>query len=486
MFSVDRMSTRHRKSVRGNRRSRTAFQHQNYRRCHLESLESRQLLASDLDFELDPVQTQPVSDQAPAEIVHSQDVEVVSVLPAAQEVQVVPASAPQTSGSVASEPTSTASRIEQPSAGLLLFRYQLELDSAESAVSATASRLLTPAGVATSRLLARISSGTAEKTARIETNLVQPVAGSIGYRNRTISGEYSAPPAALITRVARFDPLASFDPRWLSVPVASRSELGVSDAIEGDWGKLAWKLERAQAIRGDFDGDQQVDEGRFLAGVWLIDLNHSGVWDQGDVWTRLGQHGDQPLTGDWNGDGKTDIGVYRSSSPSRLNVPAANPMPSEPARLPARAASDVARAVGEPSHNSSHTSRTQIERTSWNQPIGDAVDRVFSGTYAGGVPLVGNWTDSHVDSVGLFDQGDWFLDADGDGELGAPDLRFRMGSAGDLPIVADFDGDGVDEWGIYQDGYCLVDINHDQILDESDLVLKISADGAKKMGPSED
>src|SRR5207253_2200245 len=38
--------------------------------------------------------------------------------------------------------------------------------------------------------------------------------------------------------------------------------------------------------------------------------NDNGVWDEGDLWAKLGHRGDRPVTGDWDGDGKTDIGIF--------------------------------------------------------------------------------------------------------------------------------------------------------------------------------
>ena len=54
---------------------------------------------------------------------------------------------------------------------------------------------------------------------------------------------------------------------------------------------------------GDFDGDGVTDVGVFWEGEWFIDVNGNGVWDQGDLWAKLGHDGDLPVTGDWDGDG---------------------------------------------------------------------------------------------------------------------------------------------------------------------------------------
>ena len=63
-------------------------------------------------------------------------------------------------------------------------------------------------------------------------------------------------------------------------------------------------------VTGDFNGDGVDEIGVFIDGQWFLDLNGNGVWDDGDLWAKLGDDGDLPVTGDWDGDGKTDIGIF--------------------------------------------------------------------------------------------------------------------------------------------------------------------------------
>ena len=50
--------------------------------------------------------------------------------------------------------------------------------------------------------------------------------------------------------------------------------------------------------------------GVFIDGLWFLDLNGNGVGTRATCGAKLGQKGDQPVTGDWDGDGKTDIGIF--------------------------------------------------------------------------------------------------------------------------------------------------------------------------------
>ena len=90
---------------------------------------------------------------------------------------------------------------------------------------------------------------------------------------------------------------------WLLAP-----ELRSTGRLAGR--KLRFGIRGGIPITGDFDGDGKFEVGVFKDGQWFIDLNDNGIWDAGDLWAKLGHRGDRPVTGDWDGDGKTDIGIY--------------------------------------------------------------------------------------------------------------------------------------------------------------------------------
>jgi hypothetical protein len=49
----------------------------------------------------------------------------------------------------------------------------------------------------------------------------------------------------------------------------------------------------------------------FRNGVWYIDTNHNRTIDGDDAVVRMGRAGDQPIVGDWDGDGSFEPGVFR-------------------------------------------------------------------------------------------------------------------------------------------------------------------------------
>ena len=67
---------------------------------------------------------------------------------------------------------------------------------------------------------------------------------------------------------------------------------------------------------GDWNGDGKDNIGIFRpgSGLWSLDSNGNTAWDVSDKSVSWGLPGDTPVVGDWNGDGKDDIGILRPGS----------------------------------------------------------------------------------------------------------------------------------------------------------------------------
>ena len=68
-------------------------------------------------------------------------------------------------------------------------------------------------------------------------------------------------------------------------------------------------------VAGDWTGDGRAKVGIYRAstGQWFLDANNDGVYDAGDyTYAFGGLAGDMPFVGDWSGLGKSCIGIYRS------------------------------------------------------------------------------------------------------------------------------------------------------------------------------
>ncbi|HUY36422.1 MAG TPA: SdrD B-like domain-containing protein [Pirellulales bacterium] len=237
-------------------------------------------------------------------------------------------------------------------------------------------------------------------------------------------------------------------------------------------GRALFGMRGAVPVTGDFNGDGTSEIGVFKDGEWFLDLNGNGVWDDGDLWAKLGSAGDRPVTGDWDGDGKTDIGIYGPAWPRDPRAVATEPGLPHPENVPTGAHKNMP-----PERDNATLGWRTIKRTRDGVPREDLIDHVFHYGTPGDLPIAGDWSGAGVDTIGVFRDGQFILDVDGDGKPSDKDMTVNLGRRGDRPVVGDFDGDGVDELGVYRDGVWLVDINHDGALDERDLRQELGAAG---------
>jgi serine-aspartate repeat-containing protein C/D/E len=225
-------------------------------------------------------------------------------------------------------------------------------------------------------------------------------------------------------------------------------------------------------VTGDFNGDGKTDLGFFKDGRWYIDLNANGVWDAGDLWAQLGGEGDLPVTGDWDGDGKTDIGIYGRSWPRDPRAVANEPGLPDPHNRNLGQYKNIPRAAEKNAEGS-----RKLKLTAQGKSREDVVDHVFHFGLPGDRPVAGDWNGDGVHSIAVFREGRWHRDVDGDGQPSDRDLHHRLGRTGDLPIVGDFNGDGIDEIGVFRDGLWCVDTNGNGRIDGGDQVFRLGSAG---------
>ncbi len=69
-----------------------------------------------------------------------------------------------------------------------------------------------------------------------------------------------------------------------------------------------------QPISGDWTGQGSDSIGVFRNGDWHLDVDGSGQFEDNDMMVVFGQAGDLAVVGDWDGDGVDDLGVYRNGT----------------------------------------------------------------------------------------------------------------------------------------------------------------------------
>jgi hypothetical protein len=141
-------------------------------------------------------------------------------------------------------------------------------------------------------------------------------------------------------------------------------------------------------VPGNFDGDKRTDYGVFRNGTWYVQNSANGAVQV----TQFGIAGDKPVQGDYDGDGRTDISVWRES-----------------------------------------TRVWYVLRSS------DGGYSSFQYGIAGDRPLAGDY-----DGDGMADHaiwrpstGVWYILRSSDGQV----TTSAFGTNGDAPLVGDFDGD---------------------------------------------
>ena len=182
-------------------------------------------------------------------------------------------------------------------------------------------------------------------------------------------------------------------------------------------------------ITGDWTGSGYTRVGIYRPsnGLFILDSNGDNQFDAGDAVYNLGvgtQPGDVPVVGDWNGDGRTKVGLFRGGSQWLLDY-------------------------------------------NGNGVFEQGIDKTYTfGGIAGDLPVVGDWTGSGTSKIGVFRFGyEWVLDANGNGTFDGTgpglDLVYQFGGvAGDVPVVGDWTGTGTSKVGVFRYGYFwVVDAN---------------------------
>lgn len=150
-----------------------------------------------------------------------------------------------------------------------------------------------------------------------------------------------------------------------------------------------------------------ADQAAEGARVLKLGKNNQSRIDVIDHVFGYGDDADQPVVGDWNGDGIRSIGYYRAGQ--------------------------------------------------WKLDLDgdgrfDGRDAAFAFGQTGDLPLVGDFNGDGIDEVAIYSSGTWIIDANGNRQIDAADLVFELGGTNDLPVVGDWNADGIDDPAIFNTG----------------------------------
>ncbi len=89
--------------------------------------------------------------------------------------------------------------------------------------------------------------------------------------------------------------------------------------------------------------------------------------------------------------------------------------------------------------------------------VWDRGDRNNGFGAPGWTPVAGDWNNDNITEIGVYRNGAWYLDYDASGWWSAGDKNFGYGAPGWTPVVGDWNGDGYDKAGAYKDGAWYLD-----------------------------
>ena len=195
---------------------------------------------------------------------------------------------------------------------------------------------------------------------------------------------------------------------------------------------------REIAVQGDWNGDGRTKMGVYLDGVWILDYNGNGVWDGPDVDKvfTFGSSDFVPIVGDWNHTGWTKIGIHCI-------------------------------------HNSANSVAGQFlldynGNFAWDDTTVDK-SVYWSLGNSGEIAVIGDWNGDGNDKIGIYSGGYWVLDYNGnnawDGSSVDRDVYWSIDSH-DIPVVGNWNGQlNSTKIGVYSDGHWMADYNGNFILD---------------------
>ena len=170
--------------------------------------------------------------------------------------------------------------------------------------------------------------------------------------------------------------------------------------------------------------------GVYRNGTWYLDKNGNGLWDGAAPDGYIGNWGGYPedkiVLGDWNGSGTKKIGIYRNGT-------------------------------------------WYLDKNGNGVWDGAPTDGyiVNWGGYPEDIPVVGDWNNSGTTKIGIYRNGTWYLDKNGNGVWdGAPTDGYIVNWGGypeDIPVVGDWDNSGTTKIGVYRNAFWYLDKNGDGI-----------------------
>jgi serine-aspartate repeat-containing protein C/D/E len=171
------------------------------------------------------------------------------------------------------------------------------------------------------------------------------------------------------------------------------------------WSDFAYGTPNAIPVVGDWNGDGKTEIGLYSNGYWYLDMNGNGIWEDMPTDT-YGQFGTGlpnpvPVTGDWNGDGVTEIGIYSDG----------------------------------------HWYLDKNSTWAWEGEPADTFGQFGMGL-PNPVPVTGDWNGDGITEIGIYSNSNWYLDTNASWQWdGVPTDTygfFGAGLANPVPVIGNW------------------------------------------------
>ena len=211
--------------------------------------------------------------------------------------------------------------------------------------------------------------------------------------------------------------------------------------------------------------------GVFSGGYWYRDMIGNGVWGSGDGSPiALGWAGATPVAGDWDGSGKTEIGVYNDgtwwldttsgvetftfgfpSSPGNLVIPVVGDWNGDGKTEVGVYCNGAWFRDVDGTHTWDATNQAALAYLGWND-----------GGTGSVVPVPGYWAGDGKTEMGVYCNGVWFLDSTGSGKYDGTYSYWGWYSPNSplVPVAGDWGGTGTkDQFAVYNQGVWFRDVD---------------------------
>jgi len=220
-------------------------------------------------------------------------------------------------------------------------------------------------------------------------------------------------------------------------------------------------------VIGDWNHDGTTNVGIYKEGTWYLDYNGDGAYTEGvntaysfpggadwtPAWTPAGW---TPIVGAWNGNGITKIGVYKDGD-WYLDYNGNGIWDGGDKECDIPQQQFTTPFVGDWNGDGKTKVGYYLNGYWYLDYSGERAYSKFGpfrdSPQPGFTPVVGDWKGDGKTKVGVYkySYGDWYLDYDGNGVWNAAvDKWYNLGGSGWTPVVGDWNGDGKTKMGVYR------------------------------------